>query len=101
MKLFKETDHNTIAALLELDQNNFNNTYAATLEELVGKNQDWADNRYNQWRTVMPFLGSLAVWTLSGKAFSPGNPHVRNSDHSANGGTKVFYVLLNIKCFLI
>lgn len=72
-----------ILAAAHLD--NWENTYAANLGPLVGRRGARAKNDYNQWRTTLPYLGSLTVWCICGHPSAPGNPHVQRTDHS-NGG---------------
>ena len=58
---------------------------AANLGPLLGRRGHRGNNDYNQWRTVLPYLGSLAVWCLSGQPSAPGNRHVNRTDHTNNG----------------
>jgi len=55
------------------------------LNDLVGRNGERSTNCYNQWRTTMPFMGSLVAYLITGNPFAPGNPHVEQTDHTVNG----------------
>ena len=79
-------DHEGFGAIMTaLTPNNWANlAFAANLGPLLGRRGHRGNNDYNQWRTVLPYLGSLAVWCLSGQPSAPGNPHVRRTDHTNN-----------------
>lgn len=85
-KIFLETDQNVLQALNELRPEQFNNAWSATLSDVIGRTDARAEGHYNQWRTVVPHLGSLAVWTITGSSFAPGNAHVGTRvDHNPLG----------------
>jgi hypothetical protein len=59
--------------------------YRARLDQIVGRNNTHCQNRYNTWKTVMPFLGSLVNYLLTGSSLAPGNPWVRKYVHNPAG----------------
>merc|ERR1711991_630503 len=97
MQVWKETDQNILAVLNDIDVAHqaaqavpggpqvFQAAYPAVLNNVIGRNGARAEGDYNQWRTCSPYLGSLAVWTLCGQTYSPGNPHVESTPHGGGG----------------
>ena len=84
MEYYRQDQMGFGAILDALTPDNWENAFAATLGPLEGR-EGRSRNPYNQWRTVLPYLGSLAVWCLSGRQFAPGNAHVEGTDHTRDG----------------
>ncbi|KAH3714461.1 hypothetical protein Pelo_19029 [Pelomyxa schiedti] len=78
-----ESSPNIVHILGALTPAHFANAWAATLNNLRGRNGHLAPaNKLDQrWRTFSPFAASLVCFVLTGGPYAPGNRHVQNTNH--------------------
>ena len=87
MDIVSQLDPRILAVVNQIQVVDYENTYVAILNNILGRNGRLSNQRYSRWRTACPYMASLTHWVLTGKVSSPGNPHVERTKHNAGGNT--------------